>query len=121
MRRRLFANKIESQRDKTRGLGGKPPRPFLSLPVRKMSGILNVRGCSNGRKKIEESITNLKKLPDQVFAMLENELSVTEISDKLLVYPNTISSAVMMLEREGKVKKIEKEKNRSIESKWITK
>ncbi len=74
----------------------------------------------DGTVRIRETIAALKGLPDQVLGVLEEEHTVSEVSDRLLVYPNTVMTAIKMLERRGRVAKTDKVIQTS-ETRWVAK
>ncbi len=71
----------------------------------------------DGNKRIQQVIADLKSLPKQVLGALGEAHSASEISDKLLVYPATVETAIQMLEREGKVKRAKGAAH--AEAKWV--
>jgi glyoxylase-like metal-dependent hydrolase (beta-lactamase superfamily II) len=73
----------------------------------------------HGRKRIEDSLDELKKLPDRVLEILKKPSDPFEVSDKLFIWPQTIETVFTMLEKEGKIKRVDK-KVSTPELKWIT-
>lgn len=74
----------------------------------------------NGQRKIREVITTLQQLPEQVLRAVERASTIANVSDQLLAYPNTVSSAIMKLEKQGKIRKIIQESSIDV-TKWIAK
>jgi glyoxylase-like metal-dependent hydrolase (beta-lactamase superfamily II) len=72
----------------------------------------------DGNRRIRESITGLQELPHRVLRVIEQQRTLAEISNTLLVYPNTVQAALTLLENEGKVRQVEAETLNS-ETKWI--
>jgi glyoxylase-like metal-dependent hydrolase (beta-lactamase superfamily II) len=58
-------------------------------------------------KQIKSHIMKLNRLPSRVLKILEERSSTTpEVSDKLLVWPQTVEKVFAWLEKEGKIQKI---------------
>jgi hydroxyacylglutathione hydrolase len=74
----------------------------------------------NGQRKIREVITTLQQLPEQVLRAVERASTIANVSDQLLAYPNTVNSAIMKLEKQGKIRKINQENSIDV-TKWIAK
>jgi glyoxylase-like metal-dependent hydrolase (beta-lactamase superfamily II) len=72
----------------------------------------------DGNRRIRESIAGLQALPNRVLRVIDQQRTLAEISDTLLVYPNTVQAALTLLEKEGKVRQVEAEMSKS-ETTWI--
>ena len=70
------------------------------------------KAVPNGAERIQETIAALEDLPKQVLGTLRETHTMFEVSDKLLIYPATIETAIKMLEKEGKVKKTKWDEDR---------
>lgn len=73
----------------------------------------------NGQRKIQEVTATLQKLPEQVLRALETPSTIADLSDRLLVYPNTVTSAILQLEKQGKIQRINQKADIEI-AKWRT-
>jgi glyoxylase-like metal-dependent hydrolase (beta-lactamase superfamily II) len=73
----------------------------------------------DGNKKITEAADELRRLPDRILSLLnEKTLTSLQISDTILVWPNTVDVALRKLEKEGKVRKVE-EKTSVTSGRWM--
>ena len=73
----------------------------------------------DGNKKITEAADELRRLPDRVLSLLNEKASTSlQISDTLLVWPNTVEVALRKLEKDGRVRKVE-EKTSVTSGRWM--
>lgn len=73
----------------------------------------------DGNKRITESVDELRRLPDRILSLLNKNPSTSlQISDTILVWPNTVDVALRKLEKDGKVRKVE-EKTSVTSGRWI--
>jgi len=73
----------------------------------------------DGNKKITEAADELRRLPGRVLSLLNEKASTSlQISDTLLVWPNTVEVALRKLEKEGRVRKVE-EKTSVTSARWM--
>ncbi|MFQ6074821.1 MAG: MBL fold metallo-hydrolase [Candidatus Bathyarchaeia archaeon] len=64
----------------------------------------------DGNKKIRQHVRELRRLPRRVLGMIEGGVTTpSEVSERLLVWPQTINTVFSMLEREGKIWRVERE------------
>jgi len=64
----------------------------------------------DGRRRITDSIRETEQLPQRILRLLEDRPHTSsEISEELLVWPQTVDTILLELEKQGKVQRIEKE------------
>lgn len=72
-----------------------------------------------GNQKILEAIEELKRLPERILTLLAEKAStIPQMSDTLLVWPNTIESTLRRLKKDGKVRKVD-DKTSSTLTRWV--
>jgi len=64
----------------------------------------------DGRKRIADSIKAIEQIPKRILSMLEERArSSSELSEELLVWPQTVDTVLLELEKQSRVRRIEKE------------
>ena len=72
-----------------------------------------------GNQRILEAIEELRRLPDRILTLLrETPSTLPQISDILLVWPNTVETALRELEKDGKVRKVD-ERTSVTSARWM--
>ena len=77
-----------------------------------------IYGARTVNERIKGHIRELNRLPNRIMKILgEKASTVAEVSDELLVWPQTVEKVLSNLEKEGKIQKVE-EKTTTTTSKW---
>ncbi len=72
-----------------------------------------------GNQRILKAIEELRRLPDRILTLLmETPSTLPQISDILLVWPNTVETALKKLEKDGKVRKVD-ERTSVTSARWM--
>jgi len=73
----------------------------------------------SGNQKILEAMDELRRLPSRILTLLKEKPSTSlQISDTLIVWPNTVEAVLRKLEKEGNVHKVE-EKTSVTSTRWM--